>query len=447
MVLLLMVHYLRSSISSNADSDFLYKSISHVKELNEETFQFHAKESETPFIVVFYAPWCGHCRNYVSKYASLASEYSSLSLSFFALNCDAFSSLCNRLKIEAYPTVQAYRLTSAESHPLTFSSGERKKLIALLDRERERERERSNKGKFLNLSHSVESGMSTPVSSSSSLSLPLSLPNYNVQPVNSGGRERERENISLAEREREREKWLTRTVNSRGREREREKVSPEDRLNDGLASLQYMLENEFLSDTSQEKVLLLVRFLFLLSHLLPSDRSEPYRELTHKIYVLLLEEKERERERGRGSGIEREWSELLASVSTLSHSSRDKSGNIVWRVCGYDEKDGEREREKWSGERESESGSERGVYLWLVVPVSLYDSGCGRKKQSDIIFPLSLSLFFLRILSFSKNRRERERKETRKRERDRGEVLQRERDIDHIANGECKRLCGLILPM
>ena len=50
----------------------LYDSNSDVIELTEANFKNRVISSNEVWIVEFYAPWCGHCKNLVPEYAKAA---------------------------------------------------------------------------------------------------------------------------------------------------------------------------------------------------------------------------------------------------------------------------------------------------------------------------------------------------------------------------------------
>jgi len=61
---------------------------------------------EMSSIVVYYASWCGHCRHYAPIYKKIAEKH--LDIKFLAVNCALYGNVCNKKKIHRYPTVIAY---------------------------------------------------------------------------------------------------------------------------------------------------------------------------------------------------------------------------------------------------------------------------------------------------------------------------------------------------
>lgn len=61
------------------------------------------------WVIDFYAPWCPHCRRTAPVWSKLADKYHKLEdLRFGAVNCDESSTICNRFKVKAYPTIRAF---------------------------------------------------------------------------------------------------------------------------------------------------------------------------------------------------------------------------------------------------------------------------------------------------------------------------------------------------
>jgi thiol-disulfide isomerase/thioredoxin len=51
----------------------LYSSSSEVVDLNPANFDRLVIQSDTVWIVEFYAPWCGHCQQFVPEYSKAAT--------------------------------------------------------------------------------------------------------------------------------------------------------------------------------------------------------------------------------------------------------------------------------------------------------------------------------------------------------------------------------------
>eukprot|EP01041_Mallomonas_annulata_P012582 gene12582-26496_t len=118
---------------SKADefNENLYSKGTDVTELNEESFTF-LQNSNIVSVVVFYAPWCPHCRHFVPTYNKIANDYHSKNISFRAVNCDTFVNICMKLKIPAFPTIHAHGFIKDNKQSKIFSSSQINELKDLL---------------------------------------------------------------------------------------------------------------------------------------------------------------------------------------------------------------------------------------------------------------------------------------------------------------------------
>ena len=65
------------------------------------------KSQEKPWMVDFYAPWCGHCQVFAPTFESLASKYEG-QVRFGKVNCQEHQYLCQLAGIRAYPTIKFF---------------------------------------------------------------------------------------------------------------------------------------------------------------------------------------------------------------------------------------------------------------------------------------------------------------------------------------------------
>lgn len=83
-----------------------------VQELDYQKFQSLVKENKNS-IVVFYAHWCGHCKDFAPQFIKIAHQYAQNGeLKFGAVDCATPASfklgeddLCKQFDVRAYPTV------------------------------------------------------------------------------------------------------------------------------------------------------------------------------------------------------------------------------------------------------------------------------------------------------------------------------------------------------
>ncbi|CAL8467437.1 g6975 [Coccomyxa elongata] len=84
----------------------LYGGDSAVLDINEGSFPSGAGEGFV-WLLEFYAPWCGHCRNLAPKWSKVAASLKNI-VRVGAINCDDEQSLCAQHKIQGFPTIKAY---------------------------------------------------------------------------------------------------------------------------------------------------------------------------------------------------------------------------------------------------------------------------------------------------------------------------------------------------
>lgn len=91
-------------------SSALYDSDSAVQILNAKTFDAEVMEAEDSFwLVEFFAPWCGHCKQLAPTYEKVAKNLNGL-VRVGAVDCDAEDNkaLCGKVGVRGYPTLKVY---------------------------------------------------------------------------------------------------------------------------------------------------------------------------------------------------------------------------------------------------------------------------------------------------------------------------------------------------
>jgi DnaJ family protein C protein 10 len=74
---------------------------------------------ELPWMIDFYAPWCGHCQMFAPTFESLATKFEG-TVKFGKVNCQEHQHLCNMIGIRAYPTIQFFKVFTALKSGVIF---------------------------------------------------------------------------------------------------------------------------------------------------------------------------------------------------------------------------------------------------------------------------------------------------------------------------------------
>ncbi|KAH7639770.1 Protein disulfide-isomerase A6 [Dermatophagoides farinae] len=85
----------------------LYDHSSDVIELTPTNFQSRVIDSNDVWIVEFFAPWCGHCRNLVPEYQKAAKALKGV-VKVGAVNADEHQSLGSQYGVRGFPTIKIF---------------------------------------------------------------------------------------------------------------------------------------------------------------------------------------------------------------------------------------------------------------------------------------------------------------------------------------------------
>ena len=77
-------------------------------DLTHESFMKLVTNSQEPWFVKFYAPWCHHCQALAPSWAQMGKEMQG-KLNVGEVNCDKEARLCKDVRVRAYPTILFYR--------------------------------------------------------------------------------------------------------------------------------------------------------------------------------------------------------------------------------------------------------------------------------------------------------------------------------------------------
>ena len=89
------------------EANALYSKNSGVVDLNANNFDNRVKDSNGIWIVEFYAPWCGHCKNLAPEYQKAAKALAGV-VGVGAVNCDEEKQLCGQYGVQGFPTIKVF---------------------------------------------------------------------------------------------------------------------------------------------------------------------------------------------------------------------------------------------------------------------------------------------------------------------------------------------------
>ena len=75
-----------------------------VIQLNKDNFENEVIKSDNLWLILFYAPWCGHCKAFHPQYEKLAKASKGV-FKIGAVNCEDNRDLASKYKISGFPTV------------------------------------------------------------------------------------------------------------------------------------------------------------------------------------------------------------------------------------------------------------------------------------------------------------------------------------------------------
>ncbi|KAI4236927.1 MAG: hypothetical protein LQ349_002225 [Xanthoria aureola] len=76
--------------------------------LSQESFQKLVTNTQDPWFVKFYAPWCHHCQALAPSWHQMAKELQG-KLNIGEVNCDGETRLCKDVRVKGYPTIHFFR--------------------------------------------------------------------------------------------------------------------------------------------------------------------------------------------------------------------------------------------------------------------------------------------------------------------------------------------------
>ena len=79
-----------------------------VIDLTPSSFESKVLGDEAFWMVEFFAPWCGHCKQLAPEWAKAASELAPRGVKLGAVDCTAHESLCGKYDVKGFPTILAF---------------------------------------------------------------------------------------------------------------------------------------------------------------------------------------------------------------------------------------------------------------------------------------------------------------------------------------------------
>lgn len=80
----------------------------NVVHLNDETFKPFLKKKKHA-LVMFYAPWCGHCKSTKPELVKAAEHFKDdPKVEIAAVDCTQYGNLCSAYNVKGYPTIKYF---------------------------------------------------------------------------------------------------------------------------------------------------------------------------------------------------------------------------------------------------------------------------------------------------------------------------------------------------
>jgi protein disulfide-isomerase-like protein len=76
-----------------------------------------AFSSTKPTMVLFYAPWCGHCNKMKPDYDELRKKYMKIpDKNVVMINCDVHKEFASKAGVQGFPTIRLYKNPKANKY-------------------------------------------------------------------------------------------------------------------------------------------------------------------------------------------------------------------------------------------------------------------------------------------------------------------------------------------
>jgi protein disulfide-isomerase-like protein len=125
LILLLILGLGILSIGGFLETWALYTAKSPVVQLRDENFRQLVLDSSETWLVEFYAPWCGHCRNLAPTWEKAARRLEGI-VRVGAVDCEKHRALAQEYGVQAFPTIKLFsgrKGTNNRQHPTEYRGG------------------------------------------------------------------------------------------------------------------------------------------------------------------------------------------------------------------------------------------------------------------------------------------------------------------------------------
>ena len=92
--------------------------------LDDSNFQQLVLDSDEPWLVEFYAPWCGHCKSLAPEWAKAATDLKGR-IKLGAYDADSQKSFASRYNIRGFPTIKSFPAGKKDSSDVADYDGAR----------------------------------------------------------------------------------------------------------------------------------------------------------------------------------------------------------------------------------------------------------------------------------------------------------------------------------
>ena len=94
---------------------------SEVVELTDEQFENEVLNGKEAWLVEFYAPWCGHCKNLVPVWKEAAAAATGIRIA--AIDATAHDKFSSKYGVKGFPTIKFFKPSEPEQTPEEYNGG------------------------------------------------------------------------------------------------------------------------------------------------------------------------------------------------------------------------------------------------------------------------------------------------------------------------------------